>query len=145
MSDATYHAAILPSRMKETNKQYLWESGQWGSECDKNFYGLQNPHADYHYNRILFLPERRGVLVCWVNVQEDFKVDVFVNSKEYMTFDEARELWNKLINPKEAYSTLNLDAWIRNDDVPPRKIHPDATGSGWGKAPRQTPKYNMIH
>ena len=123
-------------------EDYWWEKPR-ESENSWKMYGLRNPRADY--NRILFFPESSGVLVCWVNVQEDFKVDMFVNSKEYMTFDEARELWNKLINPKEAYSTLNLHSWIRNDDVPPRKIHPDATGSGWGKAPRQTPKYNMIH
>jgi hypothetical protein len=126
----------------DAGTDYVWEKPRT-SEYSFKMYGIRNPRADHH--RILFFPESSGVLVCWVNVQEDFKVDVFVNSKEYMTFDEARELWNKLINPKEAYSTLNLDAWIRNDDVPPRKIHPDATGSGWGKAPRQTPKYNMIH
>jgi hypothetical protein len=86
MSDATYHAAILPSRTKETNKQYLWEEVSEGG-----IYGLQNPCADYHYNRILFLPERRGVLVCWVNVQEDFKVDVFVNSKDLLRHDPSTQ------------------------------------------------------
>ena len=119
------------------NKQYLWER-----EKDKLMYGLQNPHIDYHYNRILFLPESRGVLVCWVNVQEDFKVNVFVNNKEYMTLDEAQDLWERLVNPT---TKIMIPPWIRNDDIPPRKIHPDTTGSGWGKTPRQTPKYNMIH
>ena len=128
------------------NKQYLWENGQWGY---KNFYGLQNPHADYHYNRILFLPEkqlRRGVLVCWVNVQERFKVDVFVNNKEYKTYEEARDLWINLTDPgPNVYSAWKCKPWIRNDDVPPRKIHPDDPGSGWGKAPRETSKYSMIN
>ena len=70
MSDATY--------LKEINenargKDYFWE------KPNVKIHGLRNPIANY--NRIMFLPESNGVLVCWVNVQQGSHMKSYVNKK----------------------------------------------------------------
>jgi len=109
---------------------YWWEKPR-ESEISLKMYGLRNPNADH--NRILFFPEYKGVLVCWVNTQSDSRVEKYANNKEYKTFDEARHLWECLTHQNKMY--------IRDDSIPPRMVNPKHPDSGWGTA-RQSSNYN---
>ena len=113
------------------DEDYCWENP------NRTFHGLRNPRADH--NRILFFPESRGVLVCWVNVQEHSGVPKYVNNKEYKTFDEARHLWECL-----NHSDRTGVKWIRDDSVPPRMVEPKQPDSGWGKRPEYSVKMKEI-